>query len=696
MSGPFAATPVTVVVPVYDGFDEVVACLDSVLRHAATNTTEAGLLVVDDASPDPRVSTYLDELAARDDAWPVTLVRNDENLGFVRSANLAFARTEGDVVLLNADTVVTGGWLDRLADAARGDDVATVTPLTNEGSLSTLPASVIEAFDLDGEAPRIEECAEYVATRSAGERPEVISGVGFCMYVRREMLDRCGGFDEEAFGRGYGEEVDLCLRATRLGLRHLVEDSTYVHHHGGVSFGEEKAERLAQSSSLLRGRYRWFRATNRAERADDPLRVTFTSLELGLRERDPSRLHVLALLHGPPDNVGGTEKHLVALVESLYEDIDFSILYPVESGFVVRTCWNVGGSRPVEESFLLPGSVRWVTGTDDAVAREALEMALDLFPPDVVHLHNLLGHSLAPLDVLSTFAGPVVASVHDLFLTCPHYSLLYRDEQACGLPDDLGWCARCLPETEGLSVDFLEGFRADVAAHLDTVDRWLFASQSAADWFARVYPLDPDRVTIIEHGTLVGSGRPRVLDVEAISDEPLRLAFVGRGWPKKGLDTVNQLAEETAATAIEVHHFGELKGDASPHLLAHGPYDNALLADLLDRHGIQIVLLPGAYAETYGLVMSEALLAGRPVIGATFGALGQRIRADGVGWTFDPGDPTELRQLVERLDRCRAEVIRATRAAHAVSFPTVADTAPTYAALYRGATEDHERAEGDR
>ncbi len=69
-------------------------------------------------------------------------------------------------------------------------------------------------------------------------RPEVITGVGFCMYVTRRALDRCGPFDEDTFGRGYGEEVDFCLRASRLGLRHLVEDSTYVHHHGGVSFGD--------------------------------------------------------------------------------------------------------------------------------------------------------------------------------------------------------------------------------------------------------------------------------------------------------------------------------------------------------------------------------------------------------------------------------------------------------------------------
>ena len=46
-----------------------------------------------------------------------------------------------------------------------------------------------------------------------------------------------------------------------------------------------------------------------------------------------------------------------------------------------------------------------------------------------------------------------------------------------------------------------------------------------------------------------------------------------------------------------------------------------------------------AYAETFGLVMTEAILAGLPVVGASYGALGERIRAAGAGWTIDPTAP---------------------------------------------------------
>ncbi len=97
------------------------------------------------------------------------------------------------------------------------------------------------------------------------------------------------------------------------------------------------------------------------------------------------------------------------------------------------------------------------------------------------------------------------------------------------------------------------------------------------------------------------------------------------------------------------------------------------------------MLLPGPYAETFGIVMTEALAAGLPVIGARYGALGERIRTYGVGWTIDPMDPPGIRALIERLDRARDEVMRTTWRVLQVKLETVADTADRYAELYRGA-----------
>jgi GT2 family glycosyltransferase/glycosyltransferase involved in cell wall biosynthesis len=689
--------PVSVIMPVYKGIYDLTRCLESIAHHAYRTETPFELVMIDDASPEPAVSARLEEFARRDLPFRVLLLQNAKNLGFVGTVNRGLRRSKGDVVILNTDTAVTAGWLDRLAVGAyETPDVATVTPVTSHGSICTLPESVIDAFELAGPNPMIDECAEYVKSMSLRMLPEVITGVGFCMYTTRRALDLCGLLDEETFGRGYGEEVDFCLRATRLGLRHLVDDSTFVYHRGGGSFGDEQSEGLARASRILDQRYPYFRPTNMRERAQDPSRISFAALELGLHERNPERPHVLHIMHSAPGDTGGTEKFLDALMKSLRDDFDFSVFFPAPSGFVLQTYWAQPDGPPVVQEFMLPGGPRHVTKIDDEIARGALQMALDIFQFDAVHVHNLIGHSLAPLAVLADFDGPVLCSVHDLFLACPNFSLLYRKVEPCGIPDDLSHCDTCLaniaespmpgsPMIPNLSRRYLNEFRATAAAHLDAVDHWVFATQSVGDYFMRVYEPDPERVEIIEHGSVIRLGRrASEPDRALIYDEPLRVAFVGLGWAKKGLDAVNELAEAFRESDVELHHFGDLKQAASPELHTHGAYDNEFLPELLQRAGIQIVLLPGPYAETFGIVMSEALAAGLPVIGARYGALGERIRAYGVGWTIDPMDPSGIEALIDRLDRARDEVMRTTRQVLEVKLETVADTAHRYAALYRG------------
>ena len=476
------------------------------------------------------------------------------------------------------------------------------------------------------------------------------------------MLDAVGLLDEDTFGTGYGEEVDFCLRASQMGYRNIVDDSTFIYHRGGGSFGSEgQHEGWRRSSAILDERYPFFRPSNQQERARDPLDVPFAGLELVLRERNEPRPHVLHIIHSPPGATGGTEAFLFALMAALHGDYDFSVLHPVPSGFVLHTFWNVEDGAPVEQEFMLPAGDVQVTRIDDSGAGAALEMALDLFDFDAVHVHNLIGHSLAPLAVLRDFDGPVVCSVHDLFLGCPNFSLLYKKTEACGIPDDRSVCARCLddsvvspmpgsPANARLSLAYLDEFRSTAASRLDVVDSWVFASQSAADYFLRVYDLDDERIELIEHGSVIRLGRRgHEPDEDLILNEPLRVAFVGMGWGKKGLDAVNVLVAATDGSSIEIHHFGELKEPAAPELDAHGPYDNESLPDLLHRAGIQVVLLPGPYAETFGIVMSESLAAGVPVIGASYGALGERIRMFGVGWTIDPMDHESIIKLVERL-----------------------------------------------
>src|SRR5258708_22359336 len=127
---------IDVIVPVHRGFAATKRCLDSVL--AAGSATPRAVIVIDDATPEPEIARLLDDLATGD---RITLLRNDANLGFVRSVNRGMAlHADRDVVLLNSDTEIAGDWLDRLQRCAyAAADIGTVTPFSNNATICSDP-----------------------------------------------------------------------------------------------------------------------------------------------------------------------------------------------------------------------------------------------------------------------------------------------------------------------------------------------------------------------------------------------------------------------------------------------------------------------------------------------------------------------------------------------------------------------------
>ena len=243
--------PVDVLVPVYDGYDETMECLHSVLRNRSLNRTAHRLVVLDDATPNPQLRQALQSLAA---AGEIEHVQHPANLGFIRNVNRGMALSpERDVVWLNADTRVHGNWLDRLRAVAYSDkDIASVCPLTNNGELMSFPESrVSQPMPDAAQQAELDDLARLTDSPAV----EIETGCGFCLYIKRSALDSVGYLDEVHLLRGYGEETDWCLRARARGWRHMGAPHVFVAHQGGISFGDEKALRVAHNNAILTRRY---------------------------------------------------------------------------------------------------------------------------------------------------------------------------------------------------------------------------------------------------------------------------------------------------------------------------------------------------------------------------------------------------------------------------------------------------------
>ncbi len=126
---------VDVVIPVYGAREAALACIESVLNTVGTN---GRLIVVDDASSDPKLVAELDDLQQH---GRIELLRNSENQGFVRSVNRALGlNPDRDVVILNSDALVFGNWLTGLQAAAYSENrIGTVTPFSNQAAIASYP-----------------------------------------------------------------------------------------------------------------------------------------------------------------------------------------------------------------------------------------------------------------------------------------------------------------------------------------------------------------------------------------------------------------------------------------------------------------------------------------------------------------------------------------------------------------------------
>lgn len=259
-----------VIVPVFNSYDEVVRCYQAFFRHTPASVP---LLVVDDKGWDRRPFTVLSELFAGTEppVHDVVVLEQMLNKGFLLTMNDAFAAAApADAVILNSDVIVGPEWLDRMRAAAESaNTIATVSALTNHGTIISIPERNVATDDVPG-GLSVDEAARRVAAGSPQLRPRIPTAIGHCTYVRRAVLDVVGAFDP-AFSPGYGEEVDFSQRAVAAGFEHVVADDVYVFHRGGSSFGRSAAveKRKYEHEQIIQNRYPYYGPWVRRVAADD-------------------------------------------------------------------------------------------------------------------------------------------------------------------------------------------------------------------------------------------------------------------------------------------------------------------------------------------------------------------------------------------------------------------------------------------
>jgi GT2 family glycosyltransferase/glycosyltransferase involved in cell wall biosynthesis len=222
---------VAVVIVSYQNLARIRDCVESIAADASYPNLD--VVVVDNASA-PEVVAYLEGFCASHAGF--RLVPSARNLGFAGGNNLGLSRLAEDtafVVLLNNDTVVTAGWLQRLLRPLRDPTVGMAGPVTWPAGSANESAIPVPYSDLPG----MHAFAAERARTHRGQQFDIPMLAMYCVAMRREVLDAVGPLDE-AYGIGMFEDDDYAMRLRQLGLRLVCVEDAFIHHVGRASFGQ--------------------------------------------------------------------------------------------------------------------------------------------------------------------------------------------------------------------------------------------------------------------------------------------------------------------------------------------------------------------------------------------------------------------------------------------------------------------------
>ena len=594
---------VDVIVPVYRGLAETKECILSAV--GSIDPTIGQLIVINDASPEPELVGWLDRAAGE---FGFTLLHNQVNLGFVATVNRGMQlNPANDVLLLNSDVEVSGDWLKRMREGAYSQDrAASITPFSNNATICSFPN-----FCQDNELPFGLDVADIDAVFrecfDSGDLVAVPTGVGFCMYIRRDCLDDVGYFDEESFGKGYGEENDWCQRAEKNGWSNYHQANVFAYHKGGVSFSDEQDPRKSKAMEILARLHPEYDATVQDFIRRDPAKsYRLQALwKLFAKTQIPKIAHITHRLGG------GVQEHIFELSETFSGELGCLQLMPLVDGVSVSLSILDQGKR-------LPGSLSFEL--DDE--HDRLVELLKSLGITRVQIHHTMGLHTKVWSLANEIGCDYDLTVHDYYWISGNPTLIDASARFAGdLPfEQLGEkCAEAYPLPVSSEV-----WRSNHMPLVNGAKHVIFPSQDTCDRFTAYIPVEEDRRVVAWH--------PDSLDLqeypdpvfEIPGDRALKVLVIGAISREKGADILEAVAK--GCSACEFHLLGYAYRQLDSAVITHGPYTAGEAASLIRDIAPDVVWYPALWPETYSYTLSLAMKLGLAVVVPDLGAFPERVR----------------------------------------------------------------------
>ena len=624
---------VDVIIPVYKNYQVTKACLESVIKSQKENKTPINIVVIDDLSPEPQISIYLKDIAARNS---IELLVNENNLGFVRSVNKGMKlHHDRDVVLLNSDAIVNGDWLDRMkAIGYSQSNIASVTPISNHASIFSYPFFAEETGELPQDAS-LKVLDRICKNVNSDVMIEVPSVHGFCCYLKQHTLNEVGIFDEQKWEKGYGEEVDWSQRCSLLGWKHVAAPGVFVHHVGSQSFTEKKHKAIARAQKILASDYPEYDAVVQDF-------ITIDSLAPYRRRIDIARLkkissqYFLFICH---DFGGGTKKYLTELSRRLEEEGYQALCLMPDMRNWTKLCSL--------------GEIKIYSRYNLSKTTEFEALLKDLKSINVIHVHinSTIGFNKESdlWQIPQKLEVDFDVTIHDYQFICPRINLTTAKNKYCGEPSSEA-CDVCIIKNSTYNDVSLSNLFNELGSVKQWRNYYLNNLRKARKILAPTYDVQKRISKYFPDLKIDVKYHPEFYQESTLSSYfPLEsksiysVALIGAISDIKGY----ALIQECAAYALDFDLpikftiFGYTKDDL--HLEEYsninivGAFKNLNeLKEKLNQNPCDIAAFLSIWPETYSYTLSEALFLGLLPFGLNIGAIGERIRQVPGGLVIKP------------------------------------------------------------
>lgn len=639
-------TRCVVVLPVYKGLDETLCSVFHALKSRISDSYS--LLVINDCGPDEELNIKLQQLSEK---GLFDYYCNKTNLGFVKTVNYAITHLSHnlDVILLNSDAFVFPGWFEKMIRYADQDEsIATITPMSNNATICSYPFTNYDNNkELEITPAQLNNLASEINKNLYVETP---TGVGFCFYMRRTVIDKIGLLDDVHFKVGYGEENDFCMRAIHAGFKNIIIGDVFVFHVGSVSFSATKEENMKRGANALKLKHPNYNYLVHNFINADPPSVLRTNLDLArLKFIIKNQKCIVFISHNWG---GGINTYLEQIINKYTNESIFCIVLTVHD----RELYSISLKKFERLDFnnLKNLSLR---GNLDF-----LNLFFKTIDPDLVHINSFAGLDWYYHQKLLTYFSSSNLKykfvIHDYACMSNDYTLLspeYIYEKEPSLEKRNIWNNFKTPISNLNMTDVFErqAAYADFFHNCSIIEA---PSKRARDIILTDFP--DLNINVIPHDTLVKNILPARRSKEI---GKIKIATIGAIGLAKGSQLLSALALDSQTRDLNLTYFvvgyvnAALKQDMKKNGISiSGKFQNENeCINILREISPDIVLLPSICEETFCYTLSIVLALKIPTIVFDIGAQSERTQEFDWVIRLNPSlmsNPRAISDLISKLD----------------------------------------------